>query len=1306
MALARGTARSVPLHLASSSDQNLALPVQLENLRERLSVQQAIADEATHFLSVVAHGHDEPAQPHELEWRGEVEREQRAALNAVRRLEKEVAELEQAVAAAIPAPLSPMPPPVSAIKNGFAKEAGTPTSAASSDGRTTGTSLAPSDGRPTDSHRLAFDLVRDVLGRLEEMEQVGERIKAMDRVVDALHEHARVRYEVELTDHLESLTSCLSDSTDKDVRAATYRLLRYLVIDAIDVSKLHSHDLHFYLVRTLSRDSKHDLEKEQGLRLVRRMLSFSRLVDEPPRDRSKLVAILRGVVAIAEQTEERLRLAALETLGELVMRDVSLVVECEGLRVVLQAMSDGPHDFSPVLALAFLGIVDHPVKRQWLRPSVDLEIVLSGFTEVQGKGSGIEERVKASALIVETFLKSWSGLIYLNVHGRQALTSLVDSLTNPSRIVRETLLDMFSNIFNVRKEIPTRPPGPPVSRPDEPTPPATTERSRTNLLDQYSAILLLAFVEAGLVEGLAKLASNPQDASTSIRVSALIGEILDLSNRVLPARIAAQLQALPKLFSLTSSFDEMTQERLKASDTLVAIAGLNREKRIVGSQKAAREDRPRLASAEESSQRNLQQRNLVETDRLRLALSVDDVTFRNLLLETGVLSTKDHTRWSFEILLEVVEGPLRNPKRLDESMRASKFMRRVLAFFHPLGFRYSDMRKSEMTAKWTRLGCSVMATLLTHPEGVQYLAEDKLLPQIAECLLQLEPLGVPTNGIPALFSRERIEKTLVSGYFVILGEMMKTLPGLALLDQFKLFTCFYRISELRGREDLVQLIIENADYSREGHARVFLAKAMTSGFKQIRLFATQYLASLIRQATSLSPSSRCAPWQVDLLIPQLFDPVPEVTDLAVSILSTICQDEDTLEMVVQKRPEIEHLGEAAVGLLTQFLASPNGVTYLHEIDFIDRELEDWYEERNYRYMVDLELSLAGALQTDIGVLPLTNFDGTPPPHFYGQLVKTIEGCEILEDSGHFIRFCDLIRQHADLCLEPDYIVQLKSVLWAVGHIGSSENGLMLIEDEFILPDIVEIACASPIYSIRGTAVFALALMSATDEGVEMLEELGWESIVRPLTGPTGLCIPIDLNDLVYTPPWHVPEAPLPESLRLAAPTSHVDREAVLALANLSNHILATKASKQLAKLKARHRSHWASPALFCRAFEMIGSHHYRQSVRKYILDLFDLELGRDNVAKVVAAGEDLRLRKIEQDEDGSTHPSAPLRTPLNGFAPPKWAASGVSAMMNGGLGLEGEVTEDEDESSVDEAKLSIPLKTLTPLLTIRGFLLS
>jgi rapamycin-insensitive companion of mTOR len=240
-----------------------------------------------------------------------------------------------------------------------------------------------------------------------------------------------------------------------------------------------------------------------------------------------------------------------------------------------------------------------------------------------------------------------------------------------------------------------------------------------------------------------------------------------------------------------------------------------------------------------------------------------------------------------------------------------------------------------------------------------------------------------------------------------------------------------------------------------------------------------------------------------------------------------------------------------------------------------------------------------------------------------------------------------------------------------------------------------------------TATYALALISQTEEGAEMLEELGWESVSSPICGPTGVCVPVYLGDYIFvrpalspfspsltlfsspqTPLWDPPLLDLPNALQLAAPTSHLERDALTALANLSNHILATKASKTLARLKTRHHSLFASPALYYRALDMLASHHYRLTVRKYVLELFELPLDKAVAARIEQAGEELKAKK-----------RAYASVALNG---------GGGTNGHGGLGLEGEVTEDDDESSggEDDGESAIPLQVLTPLVTVKGFLLA
>jgi len=83
-------------------------------------------------------------------------------------------------------------------------------------------------------------------------------------------------------------------------------------------------------------------------------------------------------------------------------------------------------------------------------------------------------------------------------------------------------------------------------------------------------------------------------------------------------------------------------------------------------------------------------------------------------------------------------------------------------------------------------------------------------------------------------------------------------------------------------------------------------------------------------------------------VQQLYDSAPEVVSLAISILSAACASLDVLRAVVALRPALEvlpdHEGEP---LLTLFLADSEGVRYLQEIGWIERELETWYQVRAF-----------------------------------------------------------------------------------------------------------------------------------------------------------------------------------------------------------------------------------------------------------------------------------------------------------------------------------------------------------------------
>lgn len=182
--------------------------------------------------------------------------------------------------------------------------------------------------------------------------------------------------------------------------------------------------------------------------------------------------------------------------------------------------------------------------------------------------------------------------------------------------------------------------------------------------------------------------------------------------------------------------------------------------------------------------------------------------------------------------MEVVQGPLLNPRRLEEALKASKFGRRLLSFFHPLNFRFSDVKRTKArlshsfhdalgphcdlttlqpNLRWIRLGCVLLTTLLANPDGVAFLLADKFLAQLSDCFAELDHVCCPvreeaTEGelmasvdlqyhgsisSDPFLSKRRLDDTLTGGYFEMLGtlsqhvEGVKSVPTLLLSFAFK-----------------------------------------------------------------------------------------------------------------------------------------------------------------------------------------------------------------------------------------------------------------------------------------------------------------------------------------------------------------------------------------------------------------------------------------------------------------------------------------------------------------------------------------
>lgn len=120
---------------------------------------------------------------------------------------------------------------------------------------------------------------------------------------------------------------------------------------------------------------------------------------------------------------------------------------------------------------------------------------------------------------------------------------------------------------------------------------------------------------------------------------------------------------------------------------------------------------------------------------------MDDKAFQTLLLDSQVMTTKDQTKWNFDVLQDLMEGPFLNPKRMEEAIKVSRYVRKLVSFYHPFSHRFSDLSRSKSSNRWIRLGCMLLHALLASSEGTRFLAEDEFLSQIVKCFAQLDPVG-------------------------------------------------------------------------------------------------------------------------------------------------------------------------------------------------------------------------------------------------------------------------------------------------------------------------------------------------------------------------------------------------------------------------------------------------------------------------------------------------------------------------------------------------------------------------------------
>ncbi|XP_067280565.1 rapamycin-insensitive companion of mTOR isoform X2 [Pseudorasbora parva] len=897
----------------------------------------------------------------------------------------------------------------------------------------------------------------------------------------------------------------------KEVRAAGLRSLRYLIRDSNILQKVLRLQVDYLIARCIDIQQSNEVERTQALRLVRKMITVNALLF-PSSVANSLIAVGND----GPQERDRMVRACIAIICELALENPEIVAKRGGLSTILKNVIDCQLSrINEALITTILHLLNHPHTRQYVRSDVELEQILAPYTDFHYRHNpdtaegqlkeDREARFLASKMSIVASLRSWSGIINLCKSGNSGIQSLIGLLCIPNMEVRRGLLEVMYDIFRLPVPVVTHDFIEALLSVD----PSRFQdswrlsdgfvaseakiilphraRSRPDLMDNYLALLLSAFIHCGLLEGLVEVITSSDD-SISVRATILLGELLHMANTILPHSHSHHLHCLPTLMNMAASFDIPQEKRLRAS------AAINYLKRF--HEKKKRGPKPNSLYLDHIIRKSLaahyfRDQHLRPQRDIYIIKDTEEALMMNLR-DSQILNHKQNLDWNWVLISTILKWPnvsLRNNK--DEQMH--KFVRRLLFFYKPSSKLYASLELDHSKARQlTVVGCQFIEFLLESEEDGQVYLED-LVKDIVQWLSSSSGLkpdrSLQSNGLLTTASQH---------YFLFLGALSAQPQGVKMLEKCSVFQCLLNLCSLKNQDHLLKLIISTLDYSRDGLARVILSKILTAATDNCRLYATKHLRVLLRANVEFFSN-----WGIELLVTQLHDRNKAISVEALDILDEACEDKANLHALIQMKPALTHLGDKGVLLLLRFLSIPKGFSYLNERGYVTKQLEKWQKEYNLKYVDLIEEQLNEALTTYRKPVDGDNYVRRSnqrlqrpnvflPVHLYGQLVHDKTGCHLLEaqnvvaDLSYTVR-CPVLDNW-------EGIKQLKAGLWALGNIGTSNWGLNLLQEENVIPDIVALAQDCEVLSIRGTCLYVLGLISKTKQGCELLKLQGWDAV--------------------------------------------------------------------------------------------------------------------------------------------------------------------------------------------------------------------
>lgn len=99
------------------------------------------------------------------------------------------------------------------------------------------------------------------------------------------------------------------------------------------------------------------------------------------------------------------------------------------------------------------------------------------------------------------------------------------------------------------------------------------------------------------------------------------------------------------------------------------------------------------------------------------------------------MAERDSGRWNWDLIQELFLTSLKQPAILNDTLRNTAFVKRVLSFYRPVSLQFSDLLMDADNIRFLTIGCEIVNTMTGCMEGTKYLYESGLFKEISQFLL-------------------------------------------------------------------------------------------------------------------------------------------------------------------------------------------------------------------------------------------------------------------------------------------------------------------------------------------------------------------------------------------------------------------------------------------------------------------------------------------------------------------------------------------------------------------------------------------